>query len=737
MLENHGRLTHNAPPMETGFAKRLTLVVVALALAFPFLVAFEKIHEADSLWHLKTGAWIMAHHQVPRADFYSSTVSGKPWLDWEWLFQAGMAAAFAAGGFKALVVIKALLAGLTGLLVFETIRRNGVSPLLAAPVVMIAFAAARERMELRPDIVLLLFAAACMALLETARRGHPHWLLGLPVIELLWVNCHPSFPLGLALAGAYGLVYAVESAAGKQWRCIGFIALVLALMAAACLVNPYGVHLFRHALAQTQASGPAGAIGEWQPVTQVLLTEPDWALRLFWWLFWVTPLALAARLVIGRKGFPWAHLLVLAGMSALALRANRFTAVYAIVTAPVLADAVAVVMKRLFENRKPAAWMEFCAIAAVGALACFGIWITATNAWARYENRTARFGWGLDQQAVSLEAMDKLETLSPDLGLFNTFPSGGALIWRCVPPWRVFTDGRANLYGREFMDQYRAALRDPDQWDAWMRERGVSVVFIQYGTGDDNVLLRHLATSPDWSLMDFDHAACLFTRAGVAPAQTVWDDPGAAERYAQRVAGGIVGDDPYSRGQVLATMGDFLMVCGKVDSAERLFTDALAVNPRVSEAWMNLGVIERDRGHLVRAQELADALLARNPYYYQARLMRAEIEAARGGIDAAVDDVESVLGRQPHSAQAWFVRAQLAVRQGDRDKAIDCLRRVIAENVQDPTAYWFLAKLLVGQHRYDEAIQSYQDCLKVWVGAPTQRAQVEAELKQVQAAAGK
>ncbi len=739
--------------MQTRLGNRLALLAVALALAFPFLVACEKIHEADALWHLKTGEWIMAHHAIPRADFYSSTVAGKPWLDWEWLFQAAMQVVFAAGGFKALVLAKAALAGLTGLLLFETVRRNGAGALAAATAVILAFVAARERLEMRPDLALLVFAAATMAVLETARRGHPKWLLCLPLLEAVWVNCHPSFPLGIALAGVYGLgltvaaVYDRRNSAGTttgahraplqdgEWRCCGLIALVLALMGAACLVNPYGIDLVRHALAETSASGPAGAIGEWQPTTQVMLTEPDWALRVFWWLFWATPVVLVARLVIDWRKFPWAHALVLAGMSALALRANRFTAVYAIVTAPILADAAVVLLKRFFEPRRPMPWANFGATVAVCALAWFAVWVVVSERWAKYENRTARFGLGLDEQAVSLQGMDRLMALPPSLGLFNTFPSGGSLIWRCVPPWQVFTDGRANLYGRAFMDQYRAALRDPDKWETWMGQRTVSVVFVQYGTGDDNVLLQHLASSADWTLTWFDHAACIFTRTGIAPAQTVWDDPDATEQYARRVADQVVGNDLYSRGQILATMGDFLMVCGKTDAAERLFTDVLAVNPRVSEAWMNLGVIERNRGHYDRALELADALLARNPYYYQARLMRAEIEGARGDMDAAIEDADGVLWRVPHSAQAWFVRAQLAARQGDREKAIDCLKRVIAERVEDPTAYWFLAKLLVGVGRPTEAIQAYENCLRVWVGAPKQRAQVEAELRQVRASA--
>ena len=82
--------------------------------------------------------------------------------------------------------------------------------------------------------------------------------------------------------------------------------------------------------------------------------------------------------------------------------------------------------------------------------------------------------------------------LPPELGLFNTVMSGGALIWELYPEWHVFIDGRANLYGRAFMNQYRAALANPLEWEKWVRARGVGVAYIQYGPEDDTVLLQYL-----------------------------------------------------------------------------------------------------------------------------------------------------------------------------------------------------------------------------------------------------
>ena len=781
--------------MQSKLLKIFTGLVVLLALAFPFVLALEKIHESDTFWHLKTGEWILTHHEIPRVDSYSSTVPGKPWLDWEWLFQAGMYVVYKAGGFNALVVVKALMAALTGLLIFQSSRRNAAGPMLAATAVMLAFVASRERLEMRPDLAFLLFAAAFVAVLETERQGRhgrdaratnraepstdleqhgrdaratmgtvPKWLWCLPALQVLWVNCHASFPLGICLVGAYvvgGFVDSVVNFDGPRMQFAPTVRMlaVLALVALACLLNPYGIALIEHAVSQTGAASPAGAIGEWQPTRELLLTEPNWALRVFWWLFWLNPILLLGRLVVERRRFPWAHALVVAGMSALALRANRFTAVYAVVTAPILAGAVAQVLKKIAAQRRvevatlsklhpatneagpsrlqtvptlpePVRWI---AALAVGALAVFLIGVVVTNRWAEDEDREPRFGWGVDETTVPFRALSELNRLPASMGLFNTFPSGGPLIWKSVPPWLVFTDGRANLYGREFVDRYRAAMHDPEKWETWMRQRDISAVFVQYGTADDSVLLQHLAQNPGWLLYYFDQAACLFTRTSRAEAQVAWDNPDATWKYAVGVANRVAGADKDEWGRAMATMGNFLMVCGKVEAAERLFNEAVGVNPHISEAWMNLGLIERNRGHLDRAKEIADRLLDQNPDYYPARLMRAEIEAAQGNVGAALTEVDAVLWRVPHSAQAWFKRAQLAAQQGDRDKAIRSLQRVVAEGIEDPTVYWFLARLLAHEGKREEALRAYANCLRVWVGAPEKKVQVEAEMLKLRA----
>ena len=742
-LEIHRQLGDNATPMHGKHLKVLSAIVAVLALTFPFLLALEKISESDTFWHLKTGEWMIAHGRVPHSDPFSATVNGKPWLDWEWLFQAGIYVAYACGGFNALVIGKAIIVFLTGLVLFVACRRNGAGVALAALLVMMACVAARERLEVRPDVVMLLFAALTVTLLESARRGKPYSLLWLPLLQLVWVNVHGSFLLGIAITTIYGLVHGIEFAVRKQWRCVWLIAATLLLSCAACFVNPFGIQLVRHAVEQTGSSSPSGTIGEWQPTRLVLLTEPNWARWVFWWLFWANPVVLTAVLAIKRREFPWAHALVVAAMSALALRANRFTALYVVATAPILAHGLAVLRARV-AGKQRSDWGETIAGIVAGVTAAFLIFAVVTNRWAVAENRPAKFGLGVDESIVPMRALAMMAKLPPGLNLFNTFLSGGPLIWKAYPQWRPFCDGRANLYGREFVDQYRRAMYDPVEWEKWMRERSVSVAYIQYGTGDDRGLLQYLVKSRVWDLLYFDHAACIFVHqsswvklradkelADFKPVRVT--DAKAVLAYAHKLADETAGENSYGRARVVATVGDFLMAIGAMDTARALFEDAVAVHSRPSEAWMNLAVIKLDEGEGKQAMELTGKLLAMNPRYFYARLLQAQVEATKGDLDTAVADTETVLGEQPHSAQAWLLRAQLAARQGDRATAIRALQRMVAEHVEDSHLYLFLGQLLATERRTNEAVAAYEKCLQLWVGPSQQREQVETDLAKLRA----
>src|SRR5215831_16511448 len=71
------------------------------------------IEDTDFWWHLKTGQYLVEHHRLPFPDPFSYTAAtdakARFNLTHEWLAQALMYGVYAAGGFTAIVMARAIL----------------------------------------------------------------------------------------------------------------------------------------------------------------------------------------------------------------------------------------------------------------------------------------------------------------------------------------------------------------------------------------------------------------------------------------------------------------------------------------------------------------------------------------------------------------------------------------------------------------------------------------------------
>src|ERR1700742_4494237 len=68
-------------------ASDLVYIGILCALIFTPL-AVKLLGDAGIGWHIRTGQLILGDHSIPRTDPFSSTMAGKPWFAWEWVFGA-------------------------------------------------------------------------------------------------------------------------------------------------------------------------------------------------------------------------------------------------------------------------------------------------------------------------------------------------------------------------------------------------------------------------------------------------------------------------------------------------------------------------------------------------------------------------------------------------------------------------------------------------------------------------
>src|ERR1700746_3821450 len=67
----------------TSFLAVLTLILIGLQ--FIFTLYKRDLNDPDIWWHIRNAQYLFQNHQLPRADVYSFTVPGHPWINHEWL----------------------------------------------------------------------------------------------------------------------------------------------------------------------------------------------------------------------------------------------------------------------------------------------------------------------------------------------------------------------------------------------------------------------------------------------------------------------------------------------------------------------------------------------------------------------------------------------------------------------------------------------------------------------------
>jgi hypothetical protein len=462
--------------------------VAAAALLLLGLFSTE-IGDPDFWWHLKTGQYIVTHHQLPVPDPFAFTTASAPPaypdeeatrrfnLTHEWLAQAIWYLVYKVGGFGGLVLWKALLlTGLCGLTGLMARRRTG-SWLWGIGAALATASLAVEYAKDRPSILTYLFVAAFIAIFEDRRRL---WLI--PVLSLIWANCHGGFFLGWVVCAAY----AVEALI-RRVPDLRRVLIVSGLAVLLSGLNPNWFAAVTTVLRYRQSPLQATLI-EWRGAFDSTVQSPT--------AFYVLLFGGGLMLLVSWKRARIADWILFAAFAAAAITAFRNELLVGLF-APVLIAAY-FPMKKM-PRRLPA-------YAPVVALVALGVVV----AWGRpmYQLRAAE--WRYPAGATAFLAAHHVNA-----PLFNTYEYGGYLIWKGFP---VFIDGRA-LSESVFQD-YRVILaapsEDPGRFSL-LNRYNVSAMLIdgfEYNGGTFYPLVRGMLehAADEWKLVYIDPESLVFLR---------------------------------------------------------------------------------------------------------------------------------------------------------------------------------------------------------------------------------
>jgi hypothetical protein len=363
----------------------------------------KTVADPDLWGHVRFGQDMWRDRSLPRIDPYSFT-QDRPWINHEWLSELQMGAAFLAGGPIGLMVLKSLLAAAAIAVIWRSLGRAahvwrwGAAILATTTLIPLLT-------TLRPQVwTVLLLALLCRLL---TLEGGMIWLI--PPLFVAWANLHGGWILGLAILGAWTCGRMLERSADRR------LLLVVMLSAAATLVTPYRVELWRF-LASTVRLSREG-ITEWQPVWTEMLA-------LTFWLAGIGFVALSWR-VHGRPRLP--VLVVIALLAIVAVNVQRLVPLFVLAAVTLLAPSFPGVRAAPVPRAQTMLEVAMCGVGLALAVVS-GRLPTCISTAARFEPDPVTF-------AALIEAAPAGRMITP-------FNWGEAALARLGPSVKVSIDGR-------------------------------------------------------------------------------------------------------------------------------------------------------------------------------------------------------------------------------------------------------------------------------------------------------
>src|SRR5271166_2359559 len=461
--------------------------------------------DPDLWWHLRTGQMIVETGHVPHADPFSFTRTGHAWVSHEWLSDVVFYQLWKRGGAPALIIFSAIVTTAGFMLLYLRCLCDGVKQHWAAVATAVGALASAPSWGVRPQMFTFMLASLLLWLIECGEH-RPRLLLWIPPLFLLWLNLHAGFALGPALLLAYGVGLLLETALGDTpWQQARPILRRVLLLLLACLalvpLNPSGAHLYRYPLDTLRSPGMRSFIGEWR--------SPDFHQSLYTpfmvvWLLLVIALACSRTRLQGRVIVP----LLLTSFAA--LDAVRHIPIFVLIALPAIAAALpvapgdrsglksATLVAPMASRLRPL--FNWAVVVLLAGFACVR-WTSLAH------NQTVREAQRFPQRAIAA-----LRSSDYPLNVFVYYDWGGYAIWKLYPQYRVFVDGRADLYGDELLrESIKTVPELRTGWRAVLDSWKVQAVVLPASCAITEALLL----DPEWHVAFSDsQAVVLIRRAG-------------------------------------------------------------------------------------------------------------------------------------------------------------------------------------------------------------------------------
>ena len=460
-----------------------------------FLIFIGFFHPISSITqdlgrHLTTGEIILNTYSVPKTNLFSYTYPNFPFINHHWLSEVLYKILFQVTGFYGLLILNTILILLSfGLVLWYALKKTNPLSLFFCSLLYIPILF--ERTDVRPESFSFLFLSLFIVILYKNREKFTRLIFLLPFIELLWVNTHIYFPVGIVIALFFALDYLLlrKFKVSKQTLMLGS---ALILTALATLINPNGLK---------------GALYPFEVLQNYGYSIQENQNIFFLWnyshnptiiFFGISFILLFLFLVISRKKTRPVDWLLSIFFSILAITAIR--------NFPLFVFAALIPFAKSFSNIELSLPKYIKTVFVV-----FLLGLSVFEAQQIY----AKKGFGLGATTGAKEGVDFFLKNNLKGPIFNNFDIGSYLIYRLYPKEKVFIDGRPEAYPASFLqNKYVPMQLDENKFALADSQYNFKTIFFSHTdqTPWAETFLKQISQNNKWNMVYLDDFTVIWTK---------------------------------------------------------------------------------------------------------------------------------------------------------------------------------------------------------------------------------
>jgi hypothetical protein len=459
--------------------------------------------DGDTGYHIRTGEFIIQNWTIPTHDIFSYLTPPPKWIAHEWLSEVVMALIYRAAGLSGIVIVFSFFLALTHFLLYRSLRSSSSDIVLVIGITALAVATSSTHWLARPHVFSIALTLVWDQVLSDYQFNRTNRLIYLPPLMVLWVNLHGGFVIGLILlviytcGNTFSSMAAGPSIAEQCFRKARQLALFSVLCAGVAVINPHGYDILLFPFKLTSDRVLMDRVAEF--------LSPNFH----------QPLPFKYMLMILIASVAWSRvrldpievgLVVL--LTYMSLYSVRYVSLFAIIVSRPLVRISEGLLNEMPPRLLQLYKQRLRNLAILEASMSHYFWpaiaLSLTVALAiagliHFEFSKTRF---------PVAAVEFLKREAIPGNIFNHDEFGDYMIFAAWPQYRVFIDGRSDMYGANRVMDYLKIADGQPEWRDTIDKYDISLVFFD----PRSPIAAILKGQKDWRVIYSDEVASIFVR---------------------------------------------------------------------------------------------------------------------------------------------------------------------------------------------------------------------------------